>query len=206
MSKPNLGGTTMKCGKAGFMGLFLILMVTAGAPVLSAEAVHVTWNMITVSFTPAPHLNPGGSAQAIASDNSIITITGSGTFATSESERESSRAVTGGGTWTIVSGSGTTAGAFVVTELVRWEQSTPFAGFGITDNVGDINKAFGGLAVLRVAYSDGSQGILTISCQAPADPPAIFEGMIVSKGVIQYWDPGMTFFSLFHVLGRQRDE
>jgi hypothetical protein len=187
----------MKCAKAGFMCLSLIVMMTAAAPLVSAQAAHVRWNIITVDFASGS-LNPGGSATAIASDGSTITITGSGTLV-APAGGGSSSAVTGGGTWKVVSGNTTTTGTFVVTELVRWEKSTAFAGFGLTDNVGNINEAFGGFAVVRVAYSDGSKGVLTISCNAPADPPSIFEGIIASKGVIQYWNPGSTFFSLFHV-------
>jgi hypothetical protein len=190
----------MKSAKATVLGLSIIVMMTAAAPLVSAQAAHVRWDMISVNFGPPVSLNPGGSAQAIASDGSTITITGSGTFV-SPANGGSSSAVTGGGTWKVVPASGpTTSGTFVVTELVRWEQSTAFAGFGLIDNVGNINEAFGGLAVLRVAYSDGSQGVLTISCNAPADPPAIFEGIIASKGVIQYWNPSIfVYFSLFHI-------
>jgi hypothetical protein len=202
----------MKYAKAGSMGLSLIVMMTAAAPLVSAQAEHVRWDMISVSFGPPVTLNPGGHASATASDTSCITIKGSGTFVAPASGGSSS-GVTGGGTWTVFAPSGpngtvpatcgtkaTAAGTFVVTELVRWEQSTAFAGFGLVDNVGDINKAFGGLAVLRVAYSDGTTGVLTISCNAPADPFAIFEGIIASKGVVQYWYPSIfTYFSLFHV-------
>jgi hypothetical protein len=158
--------------------------------------------MISVNFGPPVSLNPGGSATAIASDGSTITIAGSGTFV-SPASGGSSSAVTGGGTWKVVSADGktTTSGTFVVTELVRWEQSNGgFPGSGLIDNVGNINEAQGGLAVLRVLYSDGSQGVLTISCNAPKDPFAVFEGMILSKSVIQYWNPGIfKYFSLFHV-------
>jgi len=203
----------MKSAKTYILGLSIILLMTAAAPPVSAQAAHVRWDMISVNFgTTPPSLNPGGKASATASDTSCITITGSGTFVAPASGKSSS-AVTGGGTWTVFAPSGangtvpaacgttvTTTGTFVVTELVSWEPSTAFAPTGLIDNVGDINDAFGGLAVLRVAYSDGSQGVLTISCNSPHDPFAVFEGMIASKGVIQYWYPSIfKFFSLFHV-------
>jgi hypothetical protein len=202
----------MKSAKATVLGLSIIVMMTAAAPFAFGQAAHVRWDMITPNFGPPVSLNPGGKASATASDTSCITITGSGTFVAPASG-ESSSAVTGGGTWTVFAPSGangtvpatcgttaTSSGTFVVTELVRWEPSTAFAPTGLIDNVGNINEAFGGFAVLRVAYSDGSQGVLTISCNSPHDPFAVFEGMIASKGVIQYWYPSIfKYFSLFHV-------
>ena len=202
----------MKSAKTYILCLSSILIMTAAAPLASAQAAHVRWDMITPNFAPPVSLNPGGKASATASNTSCITITGSGTFVAPASGGSSS-AVTGGGTWTVFAPSGvngtvpatcgttvTSSGTFVVTELVRWEPSTAFAPTGLIDNVGDINEAFGGFAVLRVSYSDGSQGVLTISCNSPHDPFAVFEGMIVSKGVIQYWYPSIfKYFSLFHV-------
>jgi hypothetical protein len=190
----------MKLSKSIILGMSIIAMMTAAAPLASAEAAKVKWDMISVTFGTTTILNPGGSATAIASDGSTLTITGTGTFVSPASGGTSS-AVTGGGTWTVVSPSGTTTGTFVVTELVQWHQTTGFAGFGLVDSVGNINQAVGGLAVLRVAYSDGTTGVLTISCNAPADPFAVFEGMIASKGAVQYWNPSIfTYFSLFHVV------
>jgi hypothetical protein len=70
----------MKSAKATVLGLSIIVMMTAAAPLVSAQAAHVRWDMISVNFGPPVSLNPGGSATAIASDGSTITITGSGTF------------------------------------------------------------------------------------------------------------------------------
>jgi hypothetical protein len=198
----------LKIQSQWLLGIATALVLSGVATIAgAADRITVHWTFITPNFTPPITLNPGGSAQAIASDGSTITIAGSGTFVAPDGERESSRAVTGGGSWKIVSTSGTTAGTFVVTEVVQWGQSTAFAGFGLVDNVGNINQAFGGLAVLRVAYSDGSEGVLTISCNAPADPPAIFEGMIASKGLVQYWNPSIfKYFSEFHVFTGHGDD
>ena len=202
----------MKCAKAYFMGLSFIILMTAAVPLVSAQAAHVRWDIISVDFGPPVSLNPGGEASATASDTSCITITGSGTFVAPASGRSSS-AVTGGGTWTVFAPSGangtvpatcgttvTATGTFKVTGLVRWEQSNPQPS-SLIDNVGNINEAFGGLAALRIAYSDGTTGVLTISCNAmPLDPFSVFEGMIASKGVVQYWYPSIfKYFSLFHV-------
>ena len=203
----------MKYAKVGLMGLSLIVMMTAAAPLVSAEgAQHVRWDIQNVVFGPTTNcpstvcFNPGGSATAIASDGSTITMSGSGTF-TSPVSGGSTGAVTGGGTWKVIPANGPiTSGTYVVTELLSWQKSNFIAPAfcfpcGEIDNVDDLHEAWGGLAVLRVAYSDGTTGIVTISCNAdPLDPPSVFEGLIASKGVIQYWNPSIfKYFSLFHI-------
>jgi hypothetical protein len=160
-------------------------------------------------------------------------MTGSGTFV-SQGNGGSSSGVTGGGTWKVVSAAdGTiTSGTYVVTELVQWEKSEPLAlpvcgTCETTDNIGDIHEAWGGLAVLRVAYSDGTTGVLTLACAGLPDPFAITEGITASKGVmlnnvaipginvpplppnfpitrvllpVLFWNPGVfQYFAEFHV-------
>ena len=123
----------MKRTKAGFLGLSLIVMMTAATPLASAQAAHVRWDIQNVVFGPSTNcpstvcFNPGGSATAIASDGSTITMTGSGTF-TSPASGGSTGSVTGGGTWRVVPASGPiTSGTYVVTELVSWLKSNPIA-------------------------------------------------------------------------------
>jgi hypothetical protein len=43
---------------------------------------------------------------------------------------------------------------------------------------------------LRIVYSDGSDGVLLISCNVPGEgtPPSVFEGITVSKDSIDYWN------------------
>lgn len=195
----------MKNAKFTFMGLCLILMIAATAPLASAQAAHVRWDIATVVCT-GPNgsfpctLNPGGSATAMAVDCaatsagfgnfgcSTITMTGSGTFL-APGNGGSSSGVTGGGTWKVVSGDGTiTSGTFLVTELVQWQKSEPLAvpacgSCETTDNIGALSEATGGLAVLRVAYSDGTTGVVTLACSGLPDPFAITEGLIASKQV-----------------------
>jgi hypothetical protein len=242
---------------AGFVALTLALSTsTAAAPLASAAASRVRWEISTVTCSgpggsyPCT-LNPGGSATAMAVDClsvipgltvgcSTITMTGSGTFVapakagSSSDASEESRAdtVTGGGTWTVVSPAGTTSGTFVVTQLVQWEKSTPLAvpdcgTCETTDNIDNLSEATGGLAVLRVAYSDGTTGVLTLACAGLADPFAVTEGITASKGVVLpevaipginvpplpptfqirrvlvpvlFWYPGVfTYFVEFHV-------
>jgi hypothetical protein len=119
-----------------------------------------------------------------------ITMTGSGTFVVPEGGGSSS-AVTGGGTWKVVAGDGTaTSGTFVVTELVQWEKSEPLevpqcipVGCLTTDEIDKLSEATGGLAVVRVAYSDGTKGVVTLACSGLPDPAAVTEGITASKNV-----------------------
>jgi hypothetical protein len=122
---------------------------------------------------------------------SQITLTGSGTFVAPASGGPSN-AVTGGGTWTVTAADGTiTKGTFVVTELVQFQKSQPLvlpAWCGTcesTDNIGDLDKLSGGVAVIRVSYSDGTTGVVTLACSGLPDPFAIAEGVLATKPVNQ---------------------
>ena len=44
-----------------------------------------------------------------------------------------------------------------------------------------------GTAVLKIAFSDGSNGALTIGCHGPGAPPGIFEGIATTKGYTTYY-------------------
>ena len=122
---------------------------------------------------------------------SQIKLTGSGTFVVPASGGSSS-AVTGGGTWTVTAADGTsTTGRFVVTELVQFQKSEPLVlpawcdTCESTDNIGDVDKLSGGVAVIRVAYSDGTTGIVTLACSGLPDPFSIAEGVLATKPVSQ---------------------
>jgi hypothetical protein len=52
-----------------------------------------------------------------------------------------------------------------------------------TDNIGNLNQATGGVAILRVAYSDGTTGVLTFACSGLPDPFQVAEGVTATKGV-----------------------
>jgi hypothetical protein len=133
-----------------------------------------------------------------------ITLSGSGTFALPD-DQGSSAGVSGGGSWQVCSVTppsslppftpltclpGTiTTGTFVVTELVHWQKSQPLeiracGACETTDNIGNLKDATGGLAVLRVAYSDGTTGILTLACAGLVDPANVSEGLTATKGVV----------------------
>ena len=94
--------------------------------------------------------------------------------------------MTGGGTWqTSTGGSGT----YQVEELVsfvmaNFQASTP----AFTDNIGALSARVNGTAVLRIAYSDGSSGVLTVGCHGPGAPVGIFEGIATTKGYVTYYN------------------
>jgi hypothetical protein len=90
------------------------------------------------------------------------------------------------------------------------------------DRIGDGTLADnrGGPAILRIAYSDGSKGILVVSCDLPGNPPSgpagspdsIFEGITASKGFVDYWNraapvPGVDANrTLFHVVSANKED
>jgi hypothetical protein len=109
------------------------------------------------------------SASALAFDGSTITLTGSGTFAPGDDE------ATGGGTWTVSTGE---SGTFQVKRLIRVD---------LTESVSGSNMR-GGLAFFRVTYSDGSRGILAVSCRFPGTHDNVAEGSTASKGFVDYFN------------------
>ena len=53
---------------------------------------------------------------------------------------------------------------------------------------GDLTDIRAGLLFVRIAYSDGSKGVLVVSCHLDGSPAAIFEGITASKGYVDYWN------------------
>jgi len=175
----------------------------------------IRWDITHISNFAPVTANAGGMASAFAQDTSKITVTGSGTFTVGDSEE-----VTGGGTWqTVEEGASTPSaqGSYRVTGLVRFEVAPGAQTRTTIDNIGDGTLADnrGGLAILRIAYSDGSKGILVVSCDLPGNPPpgpagsphSIFEGITASKGFVDYWnraapaagvDGNRTLFHVVH--------
>jgi hypothetical protein len=156
-------------------------------------------------------LEPNGTATAFAADCSFdagcsfISMTGSGTFLAPENGGPSTF-VTGGGTWQVsvsctgipfpppgppappCTGGIVTKGTFVVNELVSWQKAEPLelavcepTECETTDKIGNLKQATGGLAVLRVAYSDGTTGVLTLACSGLPDPAPVAEGITATK-------------------------
>jgi hypothetical protein len=161
----------------------LVLLVTWPSAA-SGGAQHVRWDIISlVGGAPPGPLNPGGHASATAPDGDTITLTGSGTFVAPASGGGSG-AVKGGGTWTTSSGGN---GTYTVTRLVDWE----FANFQAAtptfiDNIDEGRRA-NGTAVLAIAFSDGTRGVLTVGCHGPGAPPGIFEGIATTKKFKTYY-------------------
>jgi len=168
------------------------------------------WDIIHLSGPPPVTTTlPGGEASACAASScdNMITLTGSGTFRADPGQPQD---VTGGGTWT-TTGFGAGSGTYKVTGFVGFVvapgnlPSPPFTD-GITGVAAD---ARAGLAVLRIAYSDGDEGVLVVSCDLPGTPASlpIVEGITATKGFVNYWNrvapQSVTPFgnrTAFHVL------
>jgi len=164
-----------------------LLALTALVPLTATagSAHHVRWDIISlVGGAPPGPLNPGGHASAMAPDGDMITLTGSGTFVAPAGHNGGSDAVTGGGTWQ----TNTASGTYVVKELVSWvkanaQSSTPT----FVDNIGSLSQRTNGTAVLRIEFSDGASGVLTVGCHGPGAPPGIIEGIATTKGFKTYF-------------------
>jgi len=175
--------TAVSLAAAVFLALIFRPSVALGA------ADHVRWDIIHLDATTnPPTISAGGVAFASARNPSTLSIklTGSGTFVGPASGGTSS-AVTGGGTWETFSDSTSTgSGTYVVVGLANWTFSN-FQPPVLTDLIDD-GAAANGLAVLRIRYSDGSEGVLGIGCHGPGAPDGTVEGVIASKGHVTYWD------------------
>src|SRR5437660_11485306 len=147
----------------------------------SASNHHMRWDIVSINFATGT-ASAGGIASARANDGSKITLTGSGTFRSNSGNPQD---VTGGGTWQTfdASGGSTGSGSYTVTDLVSFTLAP--GTFPLQhDNIGDPNGADvrAGLLVVRVAYSDGSEGTLGVRCHLVGTPDAVFEGVTASKG------------------------
>ena len=160
------------------------------------EETRVRWDIISVSTTGV--ISAGGQGSAKASDGSMITMTGSGTFVTGDPDE-----VTGGGTWTTFAPTGTSTGSgtYGVTTLVTF---TPAPGTltppPATDTIGNPADASAGLVVLGIEYSDGSRGSLTVSCMLTGSPASILEGITASKDFVTFWNNVTALNTLFHIM------
>src|SRR2546427_9224523 len=163
---------------------------TAGlSPNLSASGSnhHMRWHIISVNFATGT-ASAGGVASARANlDLSTITLTGSGTFRSNPGNPQD---VTGGGTWRTfdASGGSTGSGSYTVTGLVSFTVAP--GTFPLPhDNIGNPADGRAGLLVVRVAYSDGSEGSLVVSCNFAGTATAdVFEGVTASKGRTGSWN------------------
>jgi hypothetical protein len=163
-------------------GAALILLLTTFASAHAGGAQHVRWDIISTTGIPPAPINPGGHASATAPDGDMITLTGSGHFV-APAHGGGSSAATGGGTWTTTSGG---SGTYRVTALVSWKFANFQSEVGFIDNIDEGTKA-NGVSVLKIAFSDGSTGVLTVGCHGPGAPPGIFEGIAATKGFKTYY-------------------
>ena len=194
------------CEKGTPASAMLASKPTGLSPSFSASASnhHMRWDIVSVNFTTGT-ASAGGIASARANDNSKITLTGSGTFRSNPGNPQD---VTGGGTWQTfdASGGSTGSGSYTVTGLVSFTLAP--GTFPLPhDNIGNSADAGSGLLVVRVAYSDGSEGTLDVSCHFVGTPDAVFEGVTASKGFVVYWNreappapPGDANRTNFHVI------
>jgi hypothetical protein len=180
------------------------------------------WDIVHVTFPPNFEASAGGHASALANDCvpsgssscSNITVTGSGTFRVGHRKH-----VTGGGTWQTFDNTGlsTGSGTFEVTRLIRFAVAPGTQTSTLDDDIGDgtLTDNRAGLAFLKIAYSDGSEGVLVVSCHLNGNPPpqgpdaapaTIFEGITASKGFVDYWNREAPVAgvdadrTLFHIL------
>lgn len=167
---------------------FLAILSTLIALAISGLAVGVVggadnnrirWDIVSIDFA-AGTVDEGGVASALAADGSMITLTGSGTF---RANPGNSQAVSGGGTWSTSTGSGT----YWVTGFVEWHEA-PGVAPPLENLFGDPADARAGLVFLQIAYSDGSTGVLVVSCHLVGTPDSVFEGITASKGFVDYYN------------------
>lgn len=145
------------------------------------------------------------NANAKTRDGSRITMTGSGTFRDS---RRSNTKVSGGGTWR-VTGMGAGSGSYRVKEFLNFVLAPGGFPAGGPDCIGKSEDARAGLLHVKIRYSDGSEGVLAVSCRLPGTPDGgqVMEGIVVSKGFVEYWNMEDPNFTVFHVLrDGDRDE
>jgi hypothetical protein len=99
---------------ASNLGKTVTFQVTALPEPRRWDVVHFT------SFSP-PTFTAGGHASALANDGSMITVTGTGTFTSGESDE-----LTGGGTWVTQAPGGATTGSgtYQVTGFIKFDEAS----------------------------------------------------------------------------------
>lgn len=165
-----------------------------------ADGARVRWDLMHIDFS-VPSLNAGGVISAHAEgespeEESKITLTGSGTFHPDEDG-----GVTGGGTWKTFDHTNTKTGGgtYTAQRLVSWNRAPGALPLFFVDNIGKLADTSAGLALLKIRYSDGSRGVLTISCNLGVG--AVFEGITATKGYVDYFrpEPPASERTIFHI-------
>jgi hypothetical protein len=76
-----------------------------------------------------------------------------------------------------------------IKRLIRFECAPGAGNPAAIDNIGNKADLRSGLAILRIRYSDGSEGVLVVSCHLPVGTPdTVFEGITASKGFVDFWN------------------
>ncbi len=172
----------------------LCLLALCGASLARGQD-KLRWDMISVQFRApsAPNiLSAGGADSAVNNDAAgmpklRITITGSGTFSPWDPTD-----VTGGGDYTIrnLKGDVVDSGSYTVTALVSWTLDSPQLPANVNNVTNGSAEDFrNGLAIFRIAYTDGSKGILVVSCAGPGATENPYEGISVIKGLVHFQVP-----------------
>ena len=156
------------------LAIFLGAIGLSTAPVMAADANgnHETYIWVVAGDT------------AVAPDGSTIFVRGSGTL-----ESGPDGAATGGGTFSINGGPTGTWKATSVQGFVSYGTRLPGSPFPPP-------PATGGMTKLRVSFSNGEDGVLTIFCVIGSPPPSVGEGihLILGGGAgNEYTDEGRGF-------------
>ena len=171
----------------------LLLSLLVGGASGGSGNTKYQWDIINFDFATTT-ISRGGHASAFATGSGgaahagEITVTGHGTFRSNSGKPQD---VTGGGMWQTFDGSGspTGSGDYQVTGFVDFDVAPGFLPPAVTDLSGNKADVRSGLAVLKIAHDDGSDGVLVVSCDLPAgSPPTLFEGITASKGYVDYWE------------------
>jgi hypothetical protein len=177
---------------AAALVLLLSSLLAGGASGGSGNTKY-QWDIINFDFATMT-LSQGGHASAFATGSGgsthtgEITVTGHGTFRSNSGKPQD---VTGGGAWQTFDGSGNSTGSgnYQVTGFVDFHVAPGSLPPSITDNSGNKADVRSGLVVFKIAYDDGSDGTLTVSCDLPVGSPNdMFEGITSTKGFVDYWE------------------
>ena len=185
----------MKIGNHFPAAVALSLFALAGPSVVRGQDTKLRWDLISVQFRApaAPNIvSPGGTDSAVANSAAgmprlRIKLTGSGTFSPWDSTD-----VTGGGDYVIadLQGKVIDSGSYTVTQLISWVLDSVSLPVNVNNITGGAADDFrNGLAVFRIAYADGSKGVLIVSCAGPGASDNPYEGISVTKGTVHFQVP-----------------
>ena len=175
----------LKAGGA-FAGAVALAQATGGGQLAQAQQRRVRWDIVSLRPEGAGvAVHPGGEASARSATGLRITFTGTGTFLPG-----TPRDVAGGGTFKVATPTGSTIfdGSYRVTELLYWQQDEGTAPpVIVADRIGGGDPR-AGLAILRIAYPGGAEGILIVSCQLAGTNPGVFEGVIATHSTVSFYN------------------